>query len=75
MSSIKLRGLQEIPKYDKTLSAIKAGNGRVEALAQMEKNGYELPKGVAYEKKQITGYAPINWYRCQYFEEAVALCG
>lgn len=59
MSSIKLRGLQEIPKYDKTLSAIKAGNGRVEALAQMEKNGYELPKGVAYEKETNYWVMPL----------------
>ena len=50
MSSIKKSGLQEIPKFDKALSAIKAGNGRVEALARMEKEKYELPKGVALEK-------------------------
>lgn len=50
MSSIKKSGLQEIPKFDRALSAIKAGNGRVEALARMEKEKYELPKGVAIDK-------------------------
>jgi hypothetical protein len=54
MVSIKERGLQEIPKYDKALSAIKAGNGRVEALDCMEKEKYELPPGIASEKN--TGY-------------------
>ena len=49
MASIKMHGLQEIPKFDKTLSGIKAGNGRVEALARMEKEEYELPRGVAVE--------------------------
>ena len=45
--SIKKHGFQEIPKFDKHIG-IKAGNGRVEALAWMEKDGnYDLPRGLA----------------------------
>ena len=45
--SIDKHGFQEIPKFDKHIG-IKAGNGRVEALAWMEKDGnYDLPRGLA----------------------------
>lgn len=50
MNSIRKSGLQEIPKFDQALSAIKAGNGRVEALDRMEKEKWDLPKGVAIDK-------------------------
>ena len=59
MSSIKKSGLQEIPKYDKALSAIKAGNGRVEALVRMEKEKYDLPKGVAIDKETKHWIMPL----------------
>ena len=50
VKSIQLNGLQEIPKFDKMLPGIKAGNGRVEALARMERESYDLPAGIATEE-------------------------
>lgn len=58
IGSINKHGFQELPKFDVNLEntqgqmgAIKAGNGRIEALAQMEKDGrYELPRGLALTK-------------------------
>lgn len=57
-TSIQKYGFQEQPKFDKNLpnraggqGAIKAGNGRVEALDWMERSGeYELPRGLALTK-------------------------
>lgn len=56
IQSIERYGFQELPKFDAALpnvgggqGAIKAGNGRVEALAAMEKDGYGLPRGLAVE--------------------------
>lgn len=47
VESIKKHGFQEVPRFDKHIG-IKAGNGRVEALAWMEKDGgYDLPRGLA----------------------------
>jgi hypothetical protein len=44
--SIQKYGIQEIPKYDATLGAIKAGNGRVECLFQMERDRMPVPRGI-----------------------------
>jgi hypothetical protein len=53
ISSIQKHGLQELPKFDSQIG-IKAGNGRVECLALMERDGsYELPRGLA--RNQETG--------------------
>ena len=50
IASIERYGLQELPKFDATLSAIKAGNGRIEALRAMERRGtYSLPRGCALD--------------------------
>ena len=50
IESIDRHGFQELPKYDATLSAIKAGNGRIEALAAMQERGtYDLPRGCALD--------------------------
>lgn len=47
VQSISRHGFQELPKYDHHLG-IKAGNGRVEALDWMQKDGgYDLPRGLA----------------------------
>ncbi len=61
-TSVKRHGFQELPKLDINLKnvggtqgAIKAGNGRIEALFEMERSGeYELPRGLAQEK--LTGF-------------------
>ena len=52
--SIQKHGYQEFPKYDDKLrnvngkrGAIKAGNGRIEALYRMEQDDMELPRGLA----------------------------
>jgi len=54
--SIGKYGFQELPRFDINLinllggkGAIKAGNGRIEALAQMEKAGESLPRGLAHD--------------------------
>ena len=48
IESIDRHGLQELPKFDDALSAVKAGNGRIEALAAMqERSTYDLPRGCA----------------------------
>lgn len=47
VESIEKYGLQELPKYDATLAAIKAGNGRIEALSMMEKQKMNVPRGLA----------------------------
>ncbi len=57
MQSIERYGLSEIPKFDE-IGFITAGNGRIEALAQMEKEPdpldgsprYSLPRGMALTK-------------------------
>lgn len=58
IESINKHGLQELPKFDANLpnaagedGAIKAGNGRVEALAVMEKEQYKLPRGMGRTKE------------------------
>ena len=43
-------GFQELPKYDATLGAIKAGNGRIEAM-------YLMAKDAAYKDKRPRGIA------------------
>ena len=48
MQSFAEHGFQELPKYDATLGAIKAGNGRIEAVYLMSKDkDYERPRGIA----------------------------
>jgi len=51
VQSILEHGWQEIPKYDSTLAAIKAGNGRIEAIYFMERDGIKpdgalCPRGI-----------------------------
>jgi len=59
VSSISRHGFQEIPKYDKHIG-IKAGNGRVEALAWMEsQGGYDLPRGLALFTKTGEWVMPL----------------
>lgn len=58
ISSIERYGFQELPKFDAqlpnvggTLGAFKAGNGRVEALAAMERDDrYGWPRGIARDE-------------------------
>jgi len=55
--SIRDHGFQDLPKFDKNLTpvtvglsgAIKSGNGRIEALDELEKRGVDLPRGLARE--------------------------
>lgn len=66
-TSVKMHGFQELPKLDINLKnvggthgAIKAGNGRIEALFEMERSGeYELPRGLAQEKSTGFWVLPI----------------
>ena len=50
IESIRLHGFKDPPKFEPTLNDGKGGfvegNGRAEALAVMEKNGDDLPRGV-----------------------------
>ena len=59
VESIKKHGFQEVPKFDKHIG-IKAGNGRIEALAWMEKDGnYDLPRGLAEIKDSGEWVMPL----------------
>lgn len=58
MQSIARYGFQELPKFDATVGWIKAGNGRIESLVEMEKARtsegtptYQLPRGLAANKE------------------------
>lgn len=44
--SIRKHGLVELPRYDGTLGAIIAGNGRIEALYGLWRDGAAIPRGV-----------------------------
>lgn len=57
--SIELNGFQELPKYDATLGGIKAGNGRIEALYLMEREGKPLPRGLGTDKQTGDWVMPI----------------
>ena len=65
--SIKKHGFQELPKLDSNLinvskknGAIKAGNGRIEALAWMEHDTkYDLPRGLAKDKESGAWVMPL----------------
>lgn len=63
--SIAKYGVQEIPKFDVNLDsilgsgAIKAGNGRIEALAMMERDGTDPPRGVALHTQTNEWYMPL----------------
>lgn len=59
IASIEKYGLQELPKFDGKAGFIKAGNGRIEALAQMELEGAALPRGVAKEKSSGAWVMPL----------------
>jgi len=66
VQSFEKYGFQELPKFDGKLpnvsggtGAIKAGNGRIETLAQMEKNGNDLPRGIAKDKNTGAWVMPI----------------
>lgn len=48
--SIRRYGFLDPPRFDATLGALTEGNGRTEALGQMEAAGEELPRGVARDK-------------------------
>lgn len=66
-NSIARHGFQELPKFDVNLEnvaghkgAIKAGNGRIEALAWMEKgDDYTLPRGLAQLKDSDDWVMPL----------------
>jgi hypothetical protein len=66
VQSIEKHGFQELPRYDINLpnvsggmGAIKAGNGRIETLAAMERDAMSLPRGLAQEKESKAWVMPI----------------
>jgi hypothetical protein len=66
VQSIEKHGFQELPRYDINLpnasggaGAIKAGNGRIETLAAMEKDGKALPRGLALQKDTNAWVMPL----------------
>lgn len=60
MTSIARYGFQEIAKYDATVQGIKAGNGRILALALMEREGRPVPRGIAVEKESGAWAVPMT---------------
>lgn len=66
VQSIEKHGFQELPRYDINLpnasggtGAIKAGNGRIETLAAMERDGMSLPRGLAQDKLTQAWVMPL----------------
>lgn len=66
VQSIEKHGFQELPRYDINLpnasggaGAIKAGNGRIETLAAMERDGKALPRGLALQKDTNAWVMPL----------------
>ncbi len=61
IQSFRTYGFQEIPKFDSVLDggAIKAGNGRIEALWRMEQGHYDLPRGIALHKATGSWAMPL----------------
>lgn len=66
VQSIEKHGFQELPRYDINLpnvsggnGAIKAGNGRIETLAAMERDGLPLPRGLAQRKGDGAWVMPV----------------
>lgn len=46
IQSIEQNGFRDPPAWDSKLGAVVAGNGRIESLRMMEKQGYPLPRGI-----------------------------
>lgn len=66
VQSIEKYGFQELPRFDINLpnvsgnqGAIKAGNGRIETLAAMERDNMPLPRGLAQSKVDQSWVMPI----------------
>jgi len=66
VKSIEKYGYQEIAKFDKNLinvngttGAVVAGNGRIESLAEMEKQKRKLPRGLALLKETGEWVMPV----------------
>lgn len=66
VKSIEKYGYQEIVKFDKNLinvsgttGAVVAGNGRIESLAEMEKQKRQLPRGLALLKETGEWVMPV----------------
>lgn len=71
--SIQRYGFQELPKYDSSLKAIVAGNGRVEALRWLEVQKQERPRGVAQVSETGEWAIPILFgVDQQSMEQAIA---
>jgi hypothetical protein len=74
-ASINRYGFRNPPIWDKTLNGgtggIAAGNGRIETLAAMEKQGQKVPRGIATDAEG-RWYVPII-FGCDAIEEAEAI--
>jgi hypothetical protein len=60
ISSIVRYGFQEVAKYDATVGGVKAGNGRIEALGLMEREGRPVPRGIAVERETGAWVMPMT---------------
>jgi hypothetical protein len=60
ISSLTRYGYQEVAKLDATIGGIKAGNGRIEALAFMERDNMTVPRGIAVEKDTGAWVVPVT---------------
>jgi hypothetical protein len=74
-SSIRRYGFRNPPLWDKTINrgsgGIVAGNGRIETLAAMEKQGQSIPRCIATDAEG-RWYVPIV-FGCDAIEEAEAI--
>lgn len=61
IQSIVINGFRDPPTYDATLRALVAGNGRTAALAMMEKQGNDTPRGVLTHHDTGEWFIPVHF--------------
>lgn len=59
IESIQKNGFRDPPAWDEKLKAVIEGNGRIEALQLMEREGYDLPRGILKHKTEGYWCVPV----------------
>lgn len=59
IGSIKEHGFRDPSAYDATLNGLVEGNGRAEALSLMQKNKFDVPRGILVDKETGDWCMPV----------------